>query len=85
MPPQRSPREPLSLALHLAALNSRYRKRRPEARTTYSCASGGRQEIQIETRVIAATNTDLKQAVAEERFREDLYFRLVTVVITLPL
>ena len=45
---------------------------------------GGRQEIQIETRVIAATNADLKQAIAEERFREDLYFRLAVVVITLP-
>ena len=45
---------------------------------------GGRQEIKIDTRVIAATNADLKQAIAEGRFREDLYFRLAVVVITLP-
>src|SRR6266446_4757499 len=45
---------------------------------------GGRQEIQIDTRLIAATNVDLKQAVAEGKFREDLYFRLAVVVIKLP-
>ena len=45
---------------------------------------GGRQEIQIDTRVIAATNADLKQAIGKGRFREDLYFRLAVVVIQLP-
>src|SRR5207237_132007 len=45
---------------------------------------GGRQEIQIDTRVIAATNVQLKQAVADGEFREDLYFRLAVVVIKLP-
>lgn len=45
---------------------------------------GGRQEIQIDTRIIAATNVQLKQAVAEGKFREDLYFRLAVVVIKLP-
>jgi two-component system, NtrC family, response regulator len=45
---------------------------------------GGRQEIQIDTRVIAATNADLQQAIAEGKFREDLYFRLAVVVIHLP-
>jgi two-component system NtrC family response regulator len=45
---------------------------------------GGRQEIKIDTRVIAATNADLKQAIAQGRFREDLYFRIAVVVIKLP-
>ena len=45
---------------------------------------GGRQEIQIDTRIIAATNADLKDAVAKAKFREDLYFRLAVVVIKLP-
>jgi two-component system NtrC family response regulator len=45
---------------------------------------GGRQEIQIDTRIIAATNVQLKQAVTDGKFREDLYFRLAVVVIKLP-
>jgi two-component system, NtrC family, response regulator len=45
---------------------------------------GGRQEIQIDTRVIAATNADLKQGISDGKFREDLYFRLAVVVIHLP-
>ncbi|MGI9087622.1 MAG: PEP-CTERM-box response regulator transcription factor [Chthoniobacterales bacterium] len=45
---------------------------------------GGRQEIQSDARVIAATNVDLKQAIAEGKFREDLFFRLAVVVIKLP-
>jgi two-component system NtrC family response regulator len=45
---------------------------------------GGRQEIRMDTRVVAATNTDLKQAISQGKFREDLYFRLAVVVINLP-
>jgi two-component system, NtrC family, response regulator len=45
---------------------------------------GGRQEIQIDTRVVAATNAKLDAAITEGKFREDLYFRLAVVVIQLP-
>jgi len=45
---------------------------------------GGRQEIQVDTRVIAATNVDLKKAINTGRFREDLYYRLAVVVLSLP-
>ncbi|MDQ6622745.1 MAG: PEP-CTERM-box response regulator transcription factor [Verrucomicrobiota bacterium] len=45
---------------------------------------GGRQEMQSDARVIAATNVDLQQAIADAKFREDLYFRLAVVVIKLP-
>ncbi len=45
---------------------------------------GANKPIQLNLRFIAATNKDLKRAVQEGRFREDLYFRLNVVQITLP-
>jgi two-component system, NtrC family, response regulator len=45
---------------------------------------GGQQPIHVDTRVIAATNKELKSEIAAGRFREDLYFRLSVVTITLP-
>jgi two-component system, NtrC family, response regulator len=45
---------------------------------------GGRQEIQVDTRVLAATHVDLKKGMATGTFREDLFYRLAVVQIVLP-
>ncbi|MDR4494939.1 MAG: PEP-CTERM-box response regulator transcription factor [Nitrospirales bacterium] len=45
---------------------------------------GGRVPIQVDTRVLAATNADIQLAMKEGRFREDLYYRLNTVTIPVP-
>ena len=45
---------------------------------------GGRQELTSDARVIAATNVDLKSGINQGTFREDLYFRLAVLVISLP-
>jgi two-component system NtrC family response regulator len=45
---------------------------------------GGRQEIQVDTRVVAATNADLKKGMSGGTFREDLFYRLAVVQIVLP-
>jgi len=45
---------------------------------------GGVQEIQADVRIIAATNVDLRQAVREGKFREDLYYRLNVITVDLP-
>ena len=45
---------------------------------------GGKADVRVDVRVITATNCDLEAAVASGRFREDLYFRLNVVTITIP-
>jgi len=45
---------------------------------------GGVQEIQVDVRVIAATNIDLKVLTREGRFREDLFYRLNVITVDLP-
>ncbi len=45
---------------------------------------GGNETIKVDIRVIAATNMDLKRAIAEGKFREDLYYRLNVASIHLP-
>ncbi|QDT36214.1 sigma-54-dependent transcriptional regulator [Stratiformator vulcanicus] len=45
---------------------------------------GGNDEVPINVRLVAATNADLKQLVAEKRFRDDLYYRINVVSIHLP-
>ena len=45
---------------------------------------GGRKEIHVDVRVICATHQNLKKLIEEGRFREDLYYRLSEIVITIP-
>jgi two-component system NtrC family response regulator len=45
---------------------------------------GGRKDIPVDIRLVAATNADLSKAMAEGKFREDLFFRLAVVKLKLP-
>jgi nitrogen regulation protein NR(I) len=45
---------------------------------------GGKETISVDVRVVAATHRDLETAIREKQFREDLYYRLNVVAITLP-
>jgi DNA-binding NtrC family response regulator len=45
---------------------------------------GGVHELQVDVRIIAATNVDLRQLVREGKFREDLFYRLNVITIDLP-
>src|SRR5689334_6711175 len=45
---------------------------------------GGRKEINVDIRIVAATNKELQQAIADGELREDLYYRLAVVEISLP-
>jgi two-component system NtrC family response regulator len=45
---------------------------------------GGRQPVRVDTRVVAATNRDLKAMISTGRFREDLYYRLGVITIQVP-
>jgi two-component system NtrC family response regulator len=45
---------------------------------------GGRQEIAVNVRVVCATNKDLQALISEQKFREDLYFRISEVTINVP-
>jgi len=45
---------------------------------------GGREEIPVDVRVVCATHQDLAGMIKEGRFREDLYYRLAEIVVTIP-
>jgi len=45
---------------------------------------GGRKEVAVDVRILAATNQDLHKAIEENRFREDLFYRLAVVAIAVP-
>jgi two-component system, NtrC family, response regulator AtoC len=48
------------------------------------CRLGGRSSIQVDVRILAATNIDVKRAIANKTFREDLYYRINAFTIMIP-
>jgi two-component system nitrogen regulation response regulator NtrX len=45
---------------------------------------GGNRQLRVDVRVVSSTSTNLEEAIAERRFREDLYYRLNVVPVTIP-
>ena len=45
---------------------------------------GGRKEIAVDTRIVCATHQDLEAMIAEQAFREDLFYRLAEIVVKIP-
>jgi len=45
---------------------------------------GGKEATAVDTRIVAATNVDLRKAIEDGRFREDLYYRLCVVTVAIP-
>jgi DNA-binding NtrC family response regulator len=45
---------------------------------------GGNEEVLLDVRIVAATNRDLRAAVADRRFREDLFYRIGVLVVPIP-
>jgi two-component system, NtrC family, response regulator len=45
---------------------------------------GGRRQIEVDTRIVSATHQNLQQMIADTRFREDLFYRLAEIVVTIP-
>lgn len=45
---------------------------------------GGRQEIPVDVRIVCATHQNLETLIREDRFREDLYYRLAEIVVNIP-
>ena len=45
---------------------------------------GGREEIAVDVRIVCATHQDLKGLIGQGKFREDLYYRLAEIVVTIP-
>ncbi len=45
---------------------------------------GGRKPIEVDVRIVCATHRNLDQMIAEERFRDDLYYRLAEIVVNIP-